>query len=88
MANKKRLEKSNNRILAGVLGGVADYFGWEPTITRLVYVVVSVLSTAIPGIFIYIVAAIVMPEPTVTSSRRSGSTRRKRRDVTDDDSND
>lgn len=38
-----------NAMIAGVCGGIADSFGWDPTIVRIVYVVVSILSAAFPG---------------------------------------
>ena len=51
----------NNRMLAGVMGGVAEYVGWSPTWVRLLFVIISSLSAAVPGILIYIVLWIIMP---------------------------
>ena len=51
-----------NRIIAGVCGGLAEWLGWSPTTVRLLYVVVSVLSVAFPGILVYIVLWIAMPQ--------------------------
>lgn len=51
-----------NRIIAGVCGGLADWLGWSPTWVRLLYVLVSVLSIAFPGIIIYIILWVVMPQ--------------------------
>ncbi len=48
--------------MAGVCGGLADYFGWDPTLVRALYVVASVLSVGFPGILVYIVLWVVMPE--------------------------
>ncbi|HEX7260000.1 MAG TPA: PspC domain-containing protein [Candidatus Saccharimonadia bacterium] len=59
----KRLTKSRNRMLFGVCGGVAEYFNVDPTMVRLGFVALSVLSAAFPGIIVYIIAAIIMPEP-------------------------
>lgn len=60
---KKRLTKSsNNKVISGVLGGIADYFGIDPTIVRVVYVILSVLSQAFPGVLVYICLAIIMPD--------------------------
>ena len=55
----KRLYKSNNRMLCGVCAGVAEYFGIDPTIVRLVWAALALSGT---GILLYIVAALVMPE--------------------------
>lgn len=60
---KRRLTKSsNNKVISGVLGGIADYFGIDPTIVRVVYVILSVLSQAFPGVLVYICLAIIMPD--------------------------
>ena len=51
-----------NRIVAGVCGGLAEWLGWDPTLVRVLYVLVSILSAAFPGILVYIVLWILMPE--------------------------
>jgi len=62
MADGKRvLRKSSNRMIAGVCGGIADWLGWDPTLVRILYVLVSILSVAFPGILVYILLWIVMP---------------------------
>ena len=55
----KKLYKSNNRMIFGVCAGVAEYFGIDPTIVRLIWAALALSGT---GILLYIVAAIVMPE--------------------------
>ena len=45
-----------------VLGGVAHRFGWSPTWTRVGYVLLSVLSAAFPGILVYLVLWLLIPE--------------------------
>jgi phage shock protein PspC (stress-responsive transcriptional regulator) len=49
-------------MIAGVLGGVAHRYGWNSTLLRVVYVLVSVLSAAFPGILVYLIAWLLMPE--------------------------
>jgi phage shock protein PspC (stress-responsive transcriptional regulator) len=49
-------------MIAGVCGGLADWLGWDPTVLRIVYVAVSILSAAFPGILAYIILWILMPE--------------------------
>ena len=51
-----------NRILGGVCGGLAVWLGWDVTLVRVLYVVVSVLSVAFPGILAYIILWIFMPQ--------------------------
>jgi phage shock protein C len=52
---------NRNRIIAGVCGGIAEWLGWSPTWVRVLYVVVSILSVAFPGILAYIVLWLVIP---------------------------
>jgi len=58
-----QLRKSRNKIFAGVCGGIAEWLGWDPKLVRVLYVVVSVVSAAFPGILVYILLWIVMPPP-------------------------
>ncbi len=51
----------DNRILAGVCGGIADWLGWNPTALRLLFVTVSVLSAAFPGFIVYLILWLLMP---------------------------
>ena len=50
-------------MIAGVCAGIAEYFGWEVTLFRVVFVIVSILSAAFPGILVYLVLWVVMPRP-------------------------
>ncbi len=50
-----------NRWVAGVVGGLADYFGLDPTLARIIYVLVSIFSAVFPGILIYIILWILIP---------------------------
>ena len=56
----KRLTKSNNKIICGVCGGIGEYLGIDPTVVRLLWVLLSVLGGA--GLLAYIIAAIIIPE--------------------------
>jgi phage shock protein PspC (stress-responsive transcriptional regulator) len=48
-------------LIAGVCGGIAKWLGWDPTIVRVVYVMVTLLSAAFPGVILYILLWILMP---------------------------
>jgi phage shock protein C len=50
-----------NRIIAGVCGGIAEWLGWSPTWVRLLYILISVLSIAFPGIIVYVILWVVVP---------------------------
>jgi len=51
-----------NAILGGVCGGLAEWLGWSPTWVRILYVLVSILSVAFPGMIVYVILWIVMPK--------------------------
>jgi phage shock protein C len=58
-----RLRRSrSNKMIAGVIGGLAKYFGFDPTMARVLYVILSIVSVAFPGILVYIILWIIMPE--------------------------
>ncbi|HRG04280.1 MAG: PspC domain-containing protein [Paludibacteraceae bacterium] len=61
METKKKLTRSKDRILAGVCGGMAEYFGIDATIVRIGYVLISILSAAFPGIIVYLILMLIMP---------------------------
>lgn len=52
----------SDKMILGVCGGIARWLGWDSTLFRVLYVLVSVCSAAFPGILIYVILAIVMPE--------------------------
>jgi phage shock protein PspC (stress-responsive transcriptional regulator) len=52
----------SNRLIGGVVAGLANYVGMDVTLARVIYVVVSVLSAAFPGALIYLILWILIPE--------------------------
>lgn len=68
MTEIKRLYLSEtDKKLAGVCGGIAEYFSIDPTLVRLAWVVITLITGGAPGIVAYILAALIMPKPVVTS---------------------
>lgn len=60
--SKPGLQRSqDDRIIAGVCGGLAEWLGWSPTLVRVLFVAVSIFSAAFPGIIVYLVAWLLMP---------------------------
>jgi len=58
----KKLYKSNkNIVVAGVLGGFGEYFGVDPTILRVAWIIITVFSGFFLGILAYILSALVIP---------------------------
>ncbi len=49
-------------MIAGVCGGIAEWLGWDPTVVRIVYVAVSIISAAFPGMLVYLLLWIIMPK--------------------------
>ena len=49
-------------MIAGVCGGLAQWLGWSPGLVRVLFVLVSIFSAAFPGILVYVVLWILMPE--------------------------
>ncbi|MBR2784249.1 MAG: PspC domain-containing protein [Firmicutes bacterium] len=63
MEAKKNLYRSKaHRMLGGVCGGIADYFGIDATIIRLLYLVLSIFTAGFPGLLLYIICLFVIPE--------------------------
>jgi phage shock protein PspC (stress-responsive transcriptional regulator) len=62
MAGKRLMRSSTDIKVAGVCAGFADYFGWDVTVVRLLWVIMTIMPVPVfPGIIGYIVAWIVMP---------------------------
>ena len=53
---------NNNKLIAGVCGGIAEWLGWTPTAVRVAYVIISILSVGFPGTVAYVILWIVMPK--------------------------
>lgn len=87
---KKRLTKSvNNRMLTGTLGGIAEYFGIDPTIVRVIYLFVSIALVGAP-IFLYILLALAIPKantgnPAYAGTDRPSKRQKKKAETTDED---
>jgi len=52
----------DDRMIAGVCGGIAKWLDWDPTLVRILYVVASIFSVAFPGILVYLILWFVMPK--------------------------
>lgn len=62
MTNRNGIKRSRrDAMIGGVCAGMARSFGWSITGTRVVYVLISVLSAAFPGILVYLILWLVLP---------------------------
>lgn len=59
--DNRKLSRSNDRMIAGVCAGLAEYFGLDTTLVRVGYALLTVF-TAFSGVIIYLILMIVMPE--------------------------
>lgn len=57
----KRLRRSSDKMLAGVCGGIAEYFDVDPTLIRVLYAALTLFTAGFPGVLLYIVMMILMP---------------------------
>jgi phage shock protein C len=63
MTNPRPFVRSrHDRMIAGVIGGIAQRFGWSPGLLRVLFVIVSIASAAFPGIIVYLLLWLLMPE--------------------------
>lgn len=59
----KQLHKStSNRVLAGVLGGFAERYGIDPTVLRVIYAAVTIITATVPLVLLYLAAVLIMPD--------------------------
>lgn len=59
----RRLHRSrSDRKIAGVLGGIAEYFGFDPSWMRIAYVIATIVTGVAPLTFLYVVMAFVVPK--------------------------
>jgi len=60
--NEKKLMRSTNKTISGVCAGIAEYLDMDPTIVRAIYAILTFFSAGFPGIILYIVLALIMPQ--------------------------
>ena len=58
----KRLTRSTNKVVAGVCGGIAEYFEIDPTLVRIAYAALTIFSAGFPGVLLYLIMLMLMPK--------------------------
>lgn len=58
----KKMKRSSDKMIAGVCAGIAEHFGWDTTLVRVAYVLLSIFSAGFPGLLVYIILWFVMPD--------------------------
>ena len=62
MTNSGLYRSNRQSMIARVMGGIAERFGWNANLLRIIFVLVSVMSAAFPGILVYLVLWLVIPK--------------------------
>jgi len=74
MEAPRQLRRSaSSRIIGGVCGGLAEYLGLDPTVVRIVWIALTVLSMGFGGIVLYLLAWIIMPTSSTAERQAAGS---------------
>ncbi|MGD9559444.1 MAG: PspC domain-containing protein [Oscillospiraceae bacterium] len=61
MEPKRLYKSSTNRMIAGVCGGIAEYFNIDPTLVRLIAIVLMFVGAFIGGVIAYLICAAIIP---------------------------
>ena len=59
--HKKLYRSETNKVLLGLIGGLGEYLNVDPTVLRLAWVAIVVLSGVLPGILAYFIGALIVP---------------------------
>ncbi|MDX1741271.1 MAG: PspC domain-containing protein [Rhodothermales bacterium] len=62
MTSTKLTRSSSDKVIAGVCGGIAEYFDMDPTVVRVAYALASLIFAAFPGLIVYVILMILMPQ--------------------------
>ena len=59
---KKLYRSKENKVLAGIIGGIGEYFDIDPVILRIIWVLLVVFTAFVPGIIVYLFAVLIVPK--------------------------
>ena len=62
MSEKKLKRSTKDRMIAGVCGGLGEFFGMDASLLRVIYILLSLCSVAFPGLLLYIIMVLVVPK--------------------------
>lgn len=79
----RKLYTSPNKKLCGVCGGISDYFNIDPTLVRIIVSAIALATGIFPGLFIYLIAALVMPKSPENYYQLFNNTSKKLKKSTD-----
>lgn len=61
MEPKKLYRSRRNSMISGVCGGIAEYLSLDPTVVRVIFVLLSLVTAGFPGLLFYIIAMLIIP---------------------------
>jgi len=67
---KKLYRSRDNKIAAGIFGGIGEYFNTDPSLLRLIWLLILVITAFVPGIIAYIIAMIIVPKRPENSRKK------------------
>jgi len=59
---KKLLRSKQNRMLSGILAGIAEYIGMDPTLLRISFLISMTITGIVPGVLLYLIATVALPQ--------------------------
>lgn len=59
---KKLYRSKSNKVFAGVIGGIGEYFNVDPVILRLAYLLITIFGAVAPGVIVYLFAILIVPK--------------------------
>ena len=60
-APRRLLRSTRHKMFAGVCGGIGEYLDIDPTVVRVVYVLVTVFTALVPGLLAYVIMIFLVP---------------------------
>ncbi|AXY55636.1 PspC domain-containing protein [Acinetobacter chinensis] len=75
MANIGLYRSYRQNMVAGVMGGIAERFGWNANLLRIIFVLISIMSAAFPGILVYLILWLVIPKQNGSDAQNNGYAR-------------
>ncbi|KND48199.1 MAG: hypothetical protein AB201_01215 [Parcubacteria bacterium C7867-006] len=78
---RKLYKSKDDKILAGVIGGIGEYVDIDPTVLRLVFIVLAIMTGVVPAILGYIVATIIIPKHPEAKAKEAEYTETKKEET-------
>lgn len=63
--NKKLYRSVDNKVIAGIMGGLGEYFDIDPVLFRVIYLIFTIFSGVVPGVLAYLLMILIMPKPPI-----------------------